>query len=101
MSATTEIQGKVDLKHGLTEEEYEMLKQFIEPGAENQQQISGQRNNVSYVSRKQCVMAAIESQLNEMKIDNPGRIVGVVSFNNEVVILGDGKNPAEVIAGIF
>ena len=99
MSTTTEIKGKVNLKHGLTEEEYEMLKQFIEPGAENQLQISGLTNNVSYVSRKQCVMAAIETQLKEMKIESPERIVGVVSFNNEVVVLGDGKNPAEVIAG--
>lgn len=36
MSTTTEVEGKINLKHGLTEEEYEMFKQFIESGAENQ-----------------------------------------------------------------
>ncbi len=29
MSSTEEIKGKINLKHGMTEEEYNMLKQFI------------------------------------------------------------------------
>lgn len=35
MNVTQEIEGKVNLKHGITEDEYNMLKQFIEPGDEN------------------------------------------------------------------
>lgn len=35
MSTTSEVKGKKNLKHGLSAEEYEMLKQFIEPGAEH------------------------------------------------------------------
>jgi hypothetical protein len=35
MSTTTEVKGKVNLKHGFSAEEYEMLKQFIEPGDEH------------------------------------------------------------------
>lgn len=36
MSSTSEIKGKVNFKHGISAEEYEMLKQFIEPGDELQ-----------------------------------------------------------------
>ena len=36
MSTTTIVKGqKMKLKHGITQEEYDMLKQFIEPGDEN------------------------------------------------------------------
>jgi hypothetical protein len=34
MSTTTEVKGNINLKHGISKEEYEMLKQFIEPGDE-------------------------------------------------------------------
>jgi hypothetical protein len=36
------------------------------------------------------VLAAIESQINELKETNPNKIVGLVTFNNEVTIFGDG-----------
>ena len=32
MNSTSEVQGKVDLKFGLSQEEIDMLKQFMEPG---------------------------------------------------------------------
>jgi len=32
MSATVEVEGKMKFKHGISKEEYEMLKQFLEPG---------------------------------------------------------------------
>lgn len=51
MSVTTEVKGKINLKHGLTKEELDMLKQFMEPGAENQQYYPGQKQNTTYVSR--------------------------------------------------
>ena len=35
MSSTSEVKGKINFKHGLSQEEYDMLKQFIEPGDEN------------------------------------------------------------------
>jgi hypothetical protein len=36
MSATTELRGttKVNLKHGMSEEEWAMLRQFMDPGEE-------------------------------------------------------------------
>lgn len=37
MSVTSEIKGqKINLKHGISPEEYEMLKQFIDAGDEHQ-----------------------------------------------------------------
>lgn len=99
MSITTEVKGKMNLKHGLTEEEYNMLKDFIEPGAENHQFLPSQKKNVSWVSRKQCVLAAIESQLNEMKETHPNRKVGLITFSNDVAIIGDGKGEPKFIAG--
>ena len=97
MSITTEIEGKHDLKHGLSAEEYEMLKQFIENGAD--QYLPNQKKNSTYISRKQCVFAAIENQIHDMLKTNPKRKVGLVTFNSEVCIIGDGFSIPEIIAG--
>jgi hypothetical protein len=32
MNATQEVKGKLKLKHGVSEQELEMLRQFMEPG---------------------------------------------------------------------
>ena len=53
------------------------------------QRLEGEQN-VTYVSRLQCVQAAIDSQLSEMSIGAPDRKIGLVCFNNEVTIIGDG-----------
>jgi hypothetical protein len=39
----------------------------------------------------QCVLSAIESQINEIRKADPNRRVGFILFNNEVLVLGDGK----------
>ena len=98
MNSSFEVKGKVNLKHGLTEEEYNTLKQFIEPGDEEQIWY-GQKKDSTWVSRKQCVLAAIETQLEEIKKQHPQRKVGIVTFNNEVCIYGDAVNPPEIITG--
>ena len=72
-----------------------MLKQFMEPGDELQ------LNNISgktFVSRKQCVMAAIEGQLKETLKSDPSKRVGLVTFNNEVVVFGDcSQDPVNIL----
>jgi len=97
MSVTTEVKGKHDIKHGLSAEEYEMLKQFIEYGAD--QHLPNQKKDTTFITRKQCVLAAIESQLLEMKNEFPNRWVGLVTFDNEVNIVGDGQQVPEIVAG--
>ena len=79
MNSTSEVTGKIDLKHGISEVELAMLRQFMEPGDE------AQLNNLTgktFVSRKQCVMAAIESQLSTIAKEDPNKKVGLITFNN-------------------
>ncbi|KRX07681.1 hypothetical protein PPERSA_11230 [Pseudocohnilembus persalinus] len=88
MSVTSEVKGKkINLKHGLTQEEYDMLKQFMDQGDEQQ---LNQQQNVTYISRKQCVLTAIQQQLQDMQKQKPNKKVGIVTFSDEVVIIGDG-----------
>ena len=68
--------------------DFDMSEQFL-PG----------EDNVTYVSRMQCVQAAIESQLEEMTKYSPDRKVGIVTFNNEVTIIGDGTTDSQSITG--
>jgi|688.fasta_scaffold444091_1 hypothetical protein len=71
----------------------DMLKQFMEPGDEAQfNYLPGAHNqNKTFVSRMQCVLSAIESQIKEIKKADPMKKVGFILFNNEVLVLGDGK----------
>ncbi|CAK61233.1 unnamed protein product (macronuclear) [Paramecium tetraurelia] len=89
MSTTTEIKGKVSIKTGLTNKEQEMLKQFIQPGTEAH--YLKKQKQISYVSRKQCLLSAIEQQIKKLQQQNPEKVVGLVTFNNEVVVYGDGS----------
>jgi hypothetical protein len=72
----------------------------MDPGDDAQlNYFPGQVHGVTYVSRKQCVMAAIESQLNEMKGKDPNKKVGLITFNNEVIVYGDCKQDPLHILG--
>lgn len=70
-----------------------MLKQFMEPGDEAQLMgLPGVHNqNKTFVSRLQCVLSAIEAQIQQIRKADPLRKVGFILFNNEVLVLGDGK----------
>jgi hypothetical protein len=61
-----------------------MLRQFMEPGDEAQFNfLPGNHNkNKTFVSRKQCILSAIESQLKEIKKNDPKKKVGFITFNN-------------------
>jgi len=45
------------------------------------------------------VLAAIESQVIEMQKTHPERKVGIVTFNDEVCVIGDGNGNPEIIVG--
>lgn len=47
----------------------------------------------------QCVLSAIESQINEIKKVDPYKKVGFILFNNEVLVLGDGKTENVSLVG--
>lgn len=42
---------------------------------------------------------AIEQQIKRLERENPDKRVGIVAFNNEVLIIGDGTQDPVVIAG--
>ena len=44
-------------------------------------------------------MAAIEGQLNDFKKSHPNKKVGLVIFNDEVNVVGDGSKDPLIIAG--
>ena len=52
----------------------------------------------TYVSRLECVQAAIEAQLQELVKQQPDRHVGLVTFNEEVTVYGDCSSEV-IIAG--
>ena len=100
MSVTQEVKGKLEFKHSSIED-IENFKAFMEPWEfiQMKKDLENEVNKKTFVTRKQCVLAAIESQLNEMKTDTPNRKVGLVAFNNEVIVIGDGSKDPKIIAG--
>jgi len=54
---------------------------------------------VTYVSRMQCLQGAIDQQITDMSNGAQDRHVGIVTFNNEVTVIGDGLLPAQTVTG--
>lgn len=87
MCVTQPVTGRVQLKTSKLEE---LKKQF----GKNQgpQYMPREHKNVTYVSRIECLQAAIEYQLTELQRGTPHRKIGIVTFNGEVNVIGDGTN---------
>jgi len=58
-----------------------------------------EEKKTTYVSRIQCIQAAIADQLGKIALEKPDLKVGLVLFNNEVTIVGDGIGSSLVITG--
>lgn len=65
----------------------------------NSQFLPGQRRDSCFISRLVCVQSAIEKQLEEIKLQHPRRRVVLITFNNQVRIIGDGTSDPCVIGG--
>lgn len=78
-----------------------MLKQFMDPGDEAQFNFlpGAQNQNKTFISRKQCILSAIENQLQEIKKVDPLKRIGFVTFNNEVTVIGDKNTPTVNLVG--
>jgi hypothetical protein len=63
------------------------------------QKLPSERRGVKYVSRLQCVQAAIEQHIANIKKTNPHYKIGLISFNDEVTIVGDGTQDPLIVAG--
>ncbi|EGR32285.1 type A Von Willebrand factor domain protein [Ichthyophthirius multifiliis] len=104
MSVTCKIENKEALKYKhntkVCNEEFEALKQFMDP-EDVQQYIQMYNQSQQFISRKQCVVAAIQQQLDDISEQFPNRKIGLIVFNDDVTIFGSGdKNiPPLVITG--
>jgi hypothetical protein len=68
-------------------------------GDGSDQFMSNADRNKTWVSRLQCVQAAIDSQISMMASGADQRKIGIVTFNNEVTVIGDGHKDPQTITG--
>lgn len=84
MCVSKAVEGKLNLKTSRLEE----LKKLLNPGEEDQRFA----DNVTYVSRLECVQAAIENQIQILSTCSPQLKLGLVAFNQDVRVFGDGTH---------
>ncbi|KAL4491824.1 hypothetical protein ABPG72_006079 [Tetrahymena utriculariae] len=101
MSVTAPIKNKDTntFKHStmVSSEEFEMLKQFMDE--EDIYQYTQMQQKQNFISRKQCVLAAIQQQMEDLAENQPNKKIGLIIFNNEVTIYGSGFAEPVVITG--
>jgi hypothetical protein len=97
MCVTSEIAGTVALK-GASKRETLCRELGAAHGGGNQF-LPGQRRGVTHVSRLQCVQSAIEQQILQVYRENPEKRIGLITFNNDVTIIGDGTQDEVVVSG--
>jgi hypothetical protein len=103
MGTTSEVQNTSKLN-----QEDEMIRACEEFGLLNGHSLKTREDKLSYIyqhysdnfhldssrshylTRLDCVVSAIESRLCDMALATPSRKVGIVTFNNEVNLIGDG-----------
>ncbi|XP_046583394.1 circularly permutated Ras protein 1-like [Haliotis rubra] len=94
MCVTTEVPGKLRLRGSGGLKRMQSLNDSHED-----QYLPRQKRNVTYVSRLQSVQAAVDHQLEEMQRDHPNRRVGLITFDNEVTVIGDGTEEETSVVG--
>ena len=72
--------------------------EFKKFGDGSDQYLQGERN-VTYVSRMQCLQAAVDQQITDMANGASDRKLGLVAFNNDVTVVGDGSQDPMIITG--
>ena len=102
MSSSLEVQAGLQgqTPGNLNEQELEMIKNAISP-EEYQEQLRNLQNPMqrAHITRKNCIIKAIQKELTKMKEEFPHRKVGIVIFNDDVLIAGDGQSPSKLISG--
>lgn len=93
MCVSQEVEGTMRLK-GNHADRYRSLN----TEGENQW-MPRQRRDVTYITRLQGLQAAVDNQLEELSKEHPKRRVGLVTFNSEVTVIGDGSAVPLTIAG--
>ena len=96
------VSQQIDSKHSQfklrgnrLQQQHDDLSQFIDHNAGH----LNAQSDVQYVSRLQCVQTAVVEQIENIAKTNPNYKLGLVSFNNEVTVIGDGMSNHEIITG--
>jgi hypothetical protein len=93
MCVSTAIDGKHKFKGSYLDSIQNDLMSF----SDGSDQFYGNNRNITYVSRLQCLQAAIENNLTGLVKASPNRKIGIVTFNNEVTCYGDcTKEPIKI-----
>ena len=78
MCVTKAVDGKFQIKGDRTKEMKDLMK-----FSDGSDQFAFKDRHKTYISRLQCVQAAIDSQIQKMKTEYPNRKMGLVTFNND------------------
>lgn len=73
-----------------------------ELAAQHQHQyLPRERRDVRYISRMECVQAAVTIQLEEIRKAHPKRRIMLITFSGDVIIYGDAvpSNPPQIVSG--
>lgn len=96
MCVSEPVQGKMAIKGDRIKKNYDAFKEF---GDGSDQFMNQAEKRVTYISRLQCVQAAVDTQLLEMSKGAENRKAGVVTFNGDVTIIGDGSKDPTTVTG--
>ena len=86
------MDGKIDLKGAFNAKNLN-----IDLEGQNHQWMPREKHNITYISRLQCVQASIEKQIQHFAKENPNKKIGLITFNNEITIIGDGSSSQPTI----
>jgi len=103
MSSSIEIPANMSAQYeneNINKEELEMLKAVLSP-VEYEAQLQAMRSPgmKSHVTRKNCLIKAIQKELNKMKEESPNRKIGIVVFSDDVLVAGDGRYSPQFLSG--
>lgn len=98
MCVSQQIDGKhshFKLKGNHLNKDHDDLSQFIDGNANH----LNRATDIQYVSRLQCVQTAVDEQVEAISKSHPHYKLGLVTFNNEVTVIGDGVSAQVTVAG--
>jgi len=94
MCVSKEVPGDIKIKGYDTVE-----KEFSALLTREDVQIDKRKKKVTYISRLQSVQAAVDAQLAALHTLHPQVRVGLITFANDVTLIGDGSATPVTIAG--
>lgn len=100
MCVTTEVEGREKFMGAEKRQKkaQEIANSLGEANAVNQYYPQHKRN-VTFVSRLQCVQASVANQIENLCANSPSVRVCLITFSDEVQLLGDGKQEVVVVSG--